>query len=164
MMQKTDTQPSDPTKHLHQTLSRRQTLVAAAWTAPVIMHVGSTKAFAASVLVDALRFTSQGGGAQYGTNWGTAGEVQFWYSMENVLMQNPAGQSASITTTVTLKGGASSTITATYPVGAGSSYSDATQKWIVPGYAAGQLNTFYFTMSAPGFETVTSAEFTVQMP
>jgi hypothetical protein len=138
--------------------------MASAWAAPVILHVATSRAYASSEMLDALIFTSRSGSPQFGSNWGTAGEIQVQYSMENVLAKNPDLRQAEISVTLTLKGGPTTLVTTATSVAAGASYTDTTFRWIVPGYTPGQNHTFFFTMSAPGFATVTSGEFTVYLP
>lgn len=138
-----------------------------AWATPVVMGLTATPAFASSgPAVDSLVFTSQGGSAQYGQGWGTAGQVQFWVSVENRAAV-ALGASASVTITVHYKGPGTPAVTSVISglvLASGAGWSTNTMSWVVPGFVPGQNNTFYYTISAPGFKTVVSPDFSIWMP
>jgi hypothetical protein len=147
--------------------SRRAVIAGAVWTTPAVMLLTATPAFAASPgTIPSLKFTSYGGNAQYGPNWGTKGQVQFYVTGENVSSQNPTAKTANVTITLHYAGPGTpvpvEVIHATVP--SGGTWNDNQIYWIVPGYQPNSNNLFYFEATAPGFVTVRTPNFTINMP
>jgi|GEM_PF-3435174 len=158
---------AEPTER--HSLSRRQLIKVGAWAAPVIVLATAAPAAAASIDVggiDSLRITSANGQAQFGSNWGTSGESTFTLTFTNDDMR-AQGQTATVTAVLYYLGPGAPASTTVFNAVTLAPHQDGGGnqiRWVVPGFAPAQANRFYFALTAPGFQTVTSNEFTINMP